>query len=145
MFEIVVGSDFLYGSGQLFICTFYCQTDDGAFPDREWTDFAQTVLTWWSDAIVGAVHAKAMKLKLLFEDGPFWIDAEKQGDDVVLHFNTDRRNIQTIPDVHMPFRDLAAEVERATRRLSSALYLAGNYGAAQEAVEQAVQLKKRIS
>lgn len=146
LFEIMTGSDFFFGStGQCFTCTFYCQTDDGAFPDSEWTDFAQTVLSWWSDAIAGAVHAKDMKFKLLFEDGPFWIDVTKQNDDVMLHFNTDRRNTQTIPDVHMTFYDLAKAVEKAMRSLSSSLYLERDFEASQEVAEQAIQLRKRIS
>lgn len=145
MFEIIVGSDFFFGSSKdTFTCTFYCQTQDGAFPDREWTDFAQTVLSWWSDAVAGAAHARDMKFQLLFEDGPFWIDVLKQNDEVTLHFNTDRRGAQTIPDVRLPFRTLAEAVEKALRTLSSALYLHHNPDLSQQLAKQAASLRKRI-
>lgn len=145
MFEIIVGSDFFFGSSKdTFTCTFYCRTQDGAFPDCEWTDFAQTVLSWWSDAVAGAAHAREMKFKLLFEDGPFWIDVLKQNDEAILHFNTDRRGTQTIPDVRIPFRTLAEAVEKALRTLSSALYLHHNPDLSQQLAEQAASLRKRI-
>ena len=146
IFEIIVGADFFYGRvSECFTCTFYCQTESGAFPDVEWTDFALTVLSWWGDAVGEAVHAKETRFKLLFEDGPFWIDAVKRDDDVTLHFHTDRRGISVIPDAQMPFRDLAEAVERALRSLSSALYLAGRAEDARKAAEQAAYLRRRIS
>ena len=52
---------------------------------------------------------------LHFKDGPFWVDAEKRDDAVTHHFNTDRRGIPVIPNVQIPFRDLAEAVERAMR------------------------------
>ncbi len=92
MFEIVAGSDFFYDrSGSSCTCTFYCQTSDGAFPDCEWTDFAHTVLTWWSEAVAQAACAVESSFKLLFEDGPYWIDVSKQGDLAALRFRTGRR------------------------------------------------------
>ena len=146
IFEIIVGSDFFYGTmSECFTCTFYCQTERGAFPDGEWIDFALTVLSWWSNAVGEAIYVKETKFKLLFEDGPFWIDAVKRDDAVTLHFNTDRRGIPVIPDAQIPFRDLAEAVERAMRSLSSALYLAGKAEDARMAAEQAAYLRRRIS
>lgn len=86
-----------------------------AFPDGGWTDFALTVLSQWSNAVGEAIYVKGTKLKLLLEDGSFWVDAEKRDDVVTLHFNTDRRGISVIPDAQIPFRDLAEAVERAMR------------------------------
>ena len=146
IFEIIVGSDFFYGTmSECFTCTFYCQTERGAFPDGEWIDFALTVLSWWSNAVGEAIYVKETKFKLLFEDGPFWIDAVKRDDAVTLHFNTDRRGIPLIPDAQMSFRDLAEAVERAMWSLSSALYLAGRAEDARVAAEQAVYLRRKIS
>lgn len=146
MFNIVVGSDLYFGSIQpAFTCTFFCQTECGAFPDSEWTDFAETVLSWWSDAVSGAVHPAEMKCKLLFEDGPFWIDVTKQNGNALLHFNTDRRNTQTIPDAQMPFRELASEVEKALRKLSSSLYLAQQFEASKAIAIKAAQLRAQLS
>lgn len=130
---------------ECFTCTFYCQTERGAFPDGEWIDFALTVLSWWSNAVGEDIYEKETKFKLLFEDGPFWIDAVKRDDAVTLHFNTNRRGIPVIPDAQIPFRDLAEAVERATRSLSSALYLAGKAEDARMAAEQAAYLRRRIS
>lgn len=145
MFEVVVGSDFFFESAaDSFTCTLYCRTQDGAFPDREWTDFAQTVLSWWSSAVVEAAHARQTGFRLLFEDGPFWIEAAKQEDEVTLRFRTDRRGVQTIPDVRIPFRELTEAVERAMRRLSSGLYLTGKIALSREMAEQATQLRKRV-
>lgn len=114
-------------------------------PRFQWTDFAETVLSWWSDAVSSAVHPAAMKFKLLFEDGPFWIDVTKQNDHVLLHFNTDRRNTQTIPDARMPFRDLASEVEKALRKLSSSLYLAQQFEASKAIAIKAAHLRAQLS
>ena len=142
----MVGSDLYFGSIQpAFPCTFYCQTECGAFPDFEWTDFAETVLSWWSDAVSSAVHPAEMKFKLLFEDGPFWIDVTKQNDNALLHSNTDRRNTQTIPDAQMPFRDLASEVEKALRKLSSSLYMAQRFEASNAIALKAAHLRAQLS
>lgn len=110
--KIIVGSDFFYGTmSECFTCTFYCQTERGAFADGGWTDFALTVLSWWSNAVGEAIYVKETKFKLLLEDGSFWVDAEKRDDALTLHFNTDRRGIPVIPDAQIPFRDLAETVE----------------------------------
>lgn len=85
-----------------------------------------------------------MKFRLLFEDGPFWIDAEKRDDEVTLHFNTDKRAVQTIPAIRIPFRTLAEAVEKALRTLSSSLYLHHNPELSQHLAEQATSLRKRI-
>ena len=69
----------------------------------------------------------------------------KRDEAVTLHFNTNRRGIPVIPDAQIPFRDLAEAVERATRSLSSALYLAGKAEDARMAAEQAAYLRRRIS
>lgn len=144
MFEIVVGSDFFYDrSGSSYTCTLYCQTSDGAFPDCEWTDFAHTVLTWWSEAVAQAACAAESSFRLLFEDGPYWIDVSKRGDLAVLRFRTGRRAAPTLPDVRLGYRELAEAVERAMRRLSSALFLGGNPSAAREMAEEAARLRKR--
>ena len=144
--KIIVGLDFFYGTmSECFTCTFYCQTEKGAFPDGGWTDFALTVLSWWSNAVGEAIYVKETKFKLLFKDGSFWIDAEKRDDAVTHHFNTDRRAIPVIPDAQIPFRDLAEAVERAMRSLSSALYLAGIAEDARMAAEQAAYLRRKIS
>ena len=143
MFEIVVGSDFFYGStDSTYTCTFYCQTSDGAFPDCEWTDYAHTVLLWWSEAVAQAACTAGNSFKLLFEDGPYWIDVSKRGDFATLRFRTGKRVAPVLPDVCLHYRELAEALDQAMRRLSSALFLSGNPSAAQEMAEEAARLRK---
>ena len=64
IFKIIFGSDFFYGTmSECFTCTFYCQTKRGAFPDGGWTDFALTVLSWWSNAVGEAIYVKETNLR----------------------------------------------------------------------------------
>lgn len=143
MFEIVSDSDFLYDSkGQLFTCNFYCLTENGAFPDEEWTDFGQTVLSWWSEEVLRISNAQIANFQLLFEDGPFWIDGTKQGDIVTLHFCTDKKCFTAPPDVQMHFHDLVRSIKRAIRHLSSELFLAGNVTASQQLQIEMLKLKQ---
>lgn len=125
MFKIVHEPDFLY-EGDLFTCTFYCLTDGGAFPDDQWTDFAATVLSWWANEIGCSVHPQKTAFKLLFEDGPFWIDCSKEGEFVTLRFKTDRHIADVIPEQKICYLDFAREIARAARSLSSSLFLAGH-------------------
>lgn len=146
LFEIVMGSDFLYdGTGELFTCTFYCQTECGAFPDMEWTDFAQTVLCWWSETILRITAAKETTFELLFEDGPYRIAGRKKDDIVTLHFATDKKSEKTIPDIQLEFCELAASVEKAMRQLASLLYLSGNTVASLQMQKEAAKIKRRFA
>lgn len=143
LFEIISDSDFLYDSeGQLFTCNFYCLTENGAFPDEKWTDFGQTVLSWWSEAVLRISNAQIANFQLLFEDGPFWINCEKQGDMVTLQFCTDKKGFAAPPDVQMHFHDLVCSIENAVRHLSSALFLAGNVTASQQLRMEMLKLKQ---
>lgn len=142
LFEIISDSDFLYNSeGQTFTCGFYCLTENDAFPDVEWTDFGQNVLSWWSNEILRNAHGENVAFQLLFEDGPFWIDCRKHGNTVTLHFNTSKRGIKMPPDQQMSFGELACAVEKAMRKLSTALFLSGNVAAAEQMQREILRFK----
>ena len=130
LFKIISDSDFFYDGG-VFTCTFYCLTGKGAFPDDQWTDFAQTVLSWWADEVAYAAIQDETIFRFLFEDGPFWIDAIKKGDQVHLYCKSGRGCANRfdgicIMETTVSFIEIVQELMRATRHLASMLYLAGH-------------------
>lgn len=145
MLQIVCDDDFFYDSkGKMFTCTFYCQTETGAFPDEEWTDFAEKLLLMWSSVILSISCAEETSFYLYFLDGPFWISGRKQGDEVTLSFDTDKYSMYRPADVHIQFRELASELERAMRRLTSCLFLSGKSDSSQRMKEMSEQLRRAI-
>lgn len=146
MFEIVSEADFFYSgtADELFTCTFYCRTEDGIFPDDEWTDFAQTVLCWWGETMLGITNVDEVTFRLLFEDGPYWITGKKQNDIVTLHFCTDKKSVRTIANTELKFQELASAIEKAMRHFASNLYMSGNTIAAQQMQDEAVRIRRAI-
>ena len=129
MFKIISDSDFFYDGG-VFTCTFYCLTGKGAFPDDQWTDFAQTVLSWWADEVAYAAIQDEKTCRFLFEDGPSWIDALKKRAHGHLYCKSGRgcasRDGICIMETTVSFIEIVQELTRATRHLASMLYLAGH-------------------
>ena len=122
MFHITCDDDFFFSDEGLFTNTFYCATEHGAFPDVEWFDFSKHVLTWWTNEVVKASWCEAGNFRLLFEDGPFWIDVKKQGENVLLQFCSSNSAEDTLPDYQMRFCELVRSIRGAVRMLSYALF-----------------------
>lgn len=141
MFEIISDSDFFFDRDRhLFTCTFYCKTDNGSFPDEEWTDFAQNVLEWWVDEILRVYGRRESKFKLFFEDGPYWIDGELKSSIIKLHFNSTKCKAVQLPAVTISFDEFVMQVRKAIRRVESSLYLNGF----DEAAIQMGKLEKKL-
>lgn len=107
MFEIICKPDFEYGlEGRLLTCTLYCRTQFGDFPTSQWVDFPMTLLEWWADEISNVARSKYANFKLLFEDGPFWIEGVKEDNIVILEFKTTHKEIYDYPKIESSLSEL---------------------------------------
>lgn len=144
MFHIICNNDFEYSNHSNITCTFYCETQNGAFPDDKWTDFAVNVLEWWSNEIMNIHYGDNVTFKLRFEDGPYWIEARKQFSEVYLHFATEHKGECTILDETISFDMFVSEVEKALRHLASSLFLYGDQSTAQHVLDIINNLRKAL-
>src|SRR5690625_4574430 len=63
----------------------YFTTKSDAFPEKEWRDFVDVILTCWYDAIINILKNKQNEMTetLYFMDGPFMIKAVIVSDDLL--------------------------------------------------------------
>ena len=136
MLRIVCGKDFLFGAAGSFTCVLYWQTDEGAFPSDDWTDFAGVLLKWWTDAYFALEYSSAAEF--LFMDGPYRIRACRAGNEARCSFLRD--GIHVMPDRVIEMDELRDALLCAVRRLKSGLTQASQ----DEEAAQAGELMKRL-
>ena len=136
MLRIVCEKDFLFGAGGSFTCTLYWQTDEGAFPSDDWTDFSGVLLRWWTDAYFALEYSSAAEF--LFMDGPYSIRSCRTGDRVRCSFL--RSGMNVLPDQEIELGELRDALLCAVRRLKSGLTQAGR----DEEAARAGELMRRL-
>ncbi len=137
MLRICLEKDFLFGEAGLFTCTLYWQTDEGAFPSDDWTDFAGVLLKWWTDAYFALEYSSAAEF--LFMDGPYRIRACRAGNSALCSFMRDGMFVRS--DQAIELNELRDALLCAVRRLKSGLTQGGRDEEAAQAGELMMRLK----
>lgn len=87
MLQLILKDDFIYYDTSKNICsTFYVKANDTAFPDDKWYDLPISVFTIWNENIIKYNNKKRCEFKLFFMDGPFYIECQKEGNNVLMRF-----------------------------------------------------------
>ena len=105
-------------------CYISIKTKKGFFPEKEWTDFAVTMLIEWIANFVDLIgRAQEDKYQLMFAEGPFAGDIEKDGNNINLtlsryFIDKDYREIHEVYcKTAVPTTDFYNELCGATSRL----------------------------
>ena len=59
------------------ISNFYIDMQGNCFPCFEWTDFTGTIIQWWTNEMLSIEDKDTHRTKLMFMDGPFYLNVAK--------------------------------------------------------------------
>ena len=91
-FTIVISGDLITGDKLTYIdSVFYLQVDSKSFPCEGWTDFTYPLLNIWCEALLRMPTCDNAKCELPFMDGPFWLEVERQGEELFFTGKTSRK------------------------------------------------------
>lgn len=80
-FRIVVDYDiFTYETSNAVFTTLFIDYHGKFFPDSQWNDFTDSVLSMWTYAVLKHRNLYEVKFELYFMDGPFRMDVFKNKD-----------------------------------------------------------------
>ena len=136
MFKILFSDDFYYANKTADV-TFYVEIDGRPFPDKEWTDFAIVVLSWWISAILKNHQKESVDFVLNFMDGPYYINCHKEGRNVHMECIEDKKRTTTICECDVEFSELITELTEASSKM---IQLVEKHGL--EKMRDFAQLKK---
>ena len=76
--KIIIGNDItLIGKNKRIFSTVYIDCHGTCFPDNQWTDFTESVLTSWFNSLIKKRKKKNTTFSLYFMDGSFRMDVFK--------------------------------------------------------------------
>lgn len=76
--SIVIDYDiFVSDTSSNIVTTFFVDYQGKCFPDNQWTDFSEPVLSMWANVLLKSRYSDNIKLSLYFMDGPFRMDVFK--------------------------------------------------------------------
>ena len=94
---------------------FYVTCDGVAFPDEEWTDDALSIISMWIEDVVRHKGYKKCSYVLYFMDGPYWIEVQQVGEELIL------RGIEDKKDKEIKFT-VSCTVQELRKKLQKNLY-----------------------
>lgn len=101
----------------------HIEVDDYCFPSDNWTDFTFPVLEWWKNNLVQIKHSDNCTFRLMFHDGPFWMDGFKDKNmGLKIEFVNDRRHRRTEFVTYCSYKELVEELYRAFKTFAKILY-----------------------
>lgn len=96
------------------------EISEKAFPSDDWNDFVVDILTWWLKEVTLLKEQKPGKVhKLLFMDGPFLINLERESNDEVrveCHYER-TTGFETLLVDHCQVSEIWNEILSASRRI----------------------------
>lgn len=104
-FNIVIkDDDILFGDDPLFVDTvFYIDYNGQCFPDNQWTDLTNSVLSMWTITLLDNLHMGNTKFVLPFMDGPFRLDVIKEQDSLHINCVNSRNNEFVVFTMHCKY------------------------------------------
>jgi hypothetical protein len=120
VFKILFKDDFYFSCGTT-TNTFYLDINGHPFPDKQWTDFSVIVLNWWISAVIKCYQSYAADFKLLFMDGPYYIECAKRGLNIHMDCIEDRKNIVSIVKCDVSIDSIIYELIEASSEIIKAV------------------------
>ena len=115
LFQIILSEEDVIFYPDCIDAHIYVQVGDLCFPSEQWTDFADQVLSMWAEQLISA-KGRDGNYTLPFEDGPFWIKAEKIGSDLCLKGINDRKKRTVEFELCCSYTAIIQEVFKAFTR-----------------------------
>lgn len=111
------------------ITKFYVEYQGKCFPDEQWTDFAEPVLSMWTHVLLENRYSDRNNFKLSFMDGPFWLKLYK---DRNMQLTIDCMNARTEKEVCeytiiCSYCDLLESLYHALKKFNYILYSSNMY------------------
>ena len=91
--------------------------DERFFPDPEWTDMAYPILCMWAEALHPLQLGTSTKCRLIFLDGPWWLEVTRMEDALEIAGCTDKKTRKVEVTACCQLEDLLRELLRALARL----------------------------
>ena len=90
------------------------------FPGAGWHDFPVVIVSWWIDELTSLDAAGRNKCRLLFMDGPYYLELERDDEEpdlAVLRCFEDRNEVGSVTQEFVSISSVLAEVKDLARRL----------------------------
>ena len=123
-FRIVVEDDTFISNDSCLINTiFFIEFQGKYFPDKQWTDFAPSVLGLWKTSLLQKIENHESNFSLYFIDGPYRLDVKKNNDG---HFAIDCVCFRYVDNIQLTIRcnyvDFLRALHQAFESLKGILY-----------------------
>ncbi len=109
------------------------------FPADDWDDFVVVVANWWLVALLELRGSSQARTRFSFMDGPFWMDAQRDGETVLLQCVEDRGGGGITHNETVRLVELEAAVLKFARRVLNAVVRCGM------ASPDAEELRRRLN
>ena len=118
-FEILLSeSDIRVFETPPYLDTPLCVKANGRyFPDAQWTDFTDEVLSWWAEEYLRNRHGLRPIYNFSFMDGPYRMTARQENDELFLTGINARGREITEFEIVLPVSEFLDELLRAFRKL----------------------------
>jgi hypothetical protein len=118
---IIVEDDVLLFNGSVpsVDTILYIRYEGRTFPNEQWTDYAYTVLSMWTDSLLRNLSNRKAKFELPFFDGPYRLDAEKIGEQLTLKAVNFKKHDFVVFTMNLGYNCFIKEVRNAVSVLKS--------------------------
>ena len=118
-FEIILSDEkLLAGDKASYVDLPICvRLDERFFPDPEWTDMAYPILCMWAEALHPLQLGTSTKCRLIFLDGPWWLEVTRMEDALEIAGCTDKKTRKVEVTACCQLDDLLRELLKALARL----------------------------
>lgn len=119
-FEIILTDHLLevFPISRLLDTEFYVVCDGVAFPGEGWTDCALSVIAMWIEDIVRHSRYKKKTTYLLyFMEGPYWLEVQQEGEELILSGIEDRKDKEVKFTVSCTVQELRKKLKRTLYKL----------------------------
>lgn len=126
----------------------FIRTDQGTFPDKNWTDYSLSLLCMWCEDILRMSTRENETCILYFMDGPYWIEAQKKGEIFEFEARWDKKDyqgdFQGVFTFQCSLEDFLEEILRAFRKMLKILYQMKAEESVQNTVKESYQHYKKL-
>lgn len=122
-----------------FVSTiFYIDYDGQFFPDNQWTDFTDSVLSMWTYNLIENLHKHKAKFTLPFMDGPYRMDVVKEQENLTINCVNFRKNQLVVFSIYCSYVDFLKVVREGIRSWDNVLHKAWTEGKLNNKISQSL-------
>ena len=123
---------------------FYIVCDGIAFPCKGWTDCALSVISMWIEDVVRHGGNKKDTYILYFMDGPYWLEVQQEGEELILRGIEDRKEKEVQFTVSCTMQELRRKLKRTLYKLESIIQTNEGCAGWRERFQPVIDLYKEI-